>query len=526
MKNEYSLQNIKKIKWGVLEENNPISLYPVMYPGWCHIIEKMGKILGKYQKSIICIHEGKKGVIFVDHKEWNDLGVFTLNKMISNPGFAEKLDKKILNLSDKLVLFATKKVFNSDLSKRANKELALLYKRYEDLHGDLYSYSIIPVYLELYKPNLTKYLIKYLENQIVKNNYKKSAKECFAILTTVDKSSKIQLEEISLLKIGIEINKNNAARELFNKNNINAISAGLNGLAGGLSKKIKGHMLKYRYLGYNFEGPAFPDSYFLGRWQEMIKRKENLKGALAKINKNKIESKKLIKKLNRELKIDKKHLRLFSIARDIIYGKDYRKMSLVEAYYKIEPLLKEISKRLRLSLDQARNCLLKEIELMLSGKNFKPENLDKRMRGCLFIVVNGKLPGRVYTDKLFKEMKNYLKKKEDLSEIMYFHGQTASTGKATGIVKIINAIKDLPKMKEGDVLVSQMTNPDLVPAMKKASAIITDLGGITCHAAIVSRELKIPCVIGTKIATKSLKDGDKVFVDANQGEVRVLERKN
>lgn len=67
-----------------------------------------------------------------------------------------------------------------------------------------------------------------------------------------------------------------------------------------------------------------------------------------------------------------------------------------------------------------------------------------------------------------------------------------------------------------------MTNPDLVTAMKIAGAIVTDLGGITSHAAIVSRELNIPCVIGTKIATKVFKDGDMVEVDANRGDVRKI----
>ena len=69
-----------------------------------------------------------------------------------------------------------------------------------------------------------------------------------------------------------------------------------------------------------------------------------------------------------------------------------------------------------------------------------------------------------------------------------------------------------------------MTRPELMPAVKKAKAIVTDEGGITCHAAIISRELKIPCIIGTKIATKILKDGDFVEVDANNGVIRVLEK--
>jgi pyruvate,water dikinase len=67
-----------------------------------------------------------------------------------------------------------------------------------------------------------------------------------------------------------------------------------------------------------------------------------------------------------------------------------------------------------------------------------------------------------------------------------------------------------------------MTRPEFVPLMKKAIAIVTDEGGITCHAAIVSRELKKPCIIGTKVATQVLKDGDMVEVDANSGIVRIL----
>ncbi len=78
------------------------------------------------------------------------------------------------------------------------------------------------------------------------------------------------------------------------------------------------------------------------------------------------------------------------------------------------------------------------------------------------------------------------------------------------------------KMQKGDILVSIATNPDLVPAMKKAAAVVTEQGGVTSHAAIVARELRIPCVIGTKIATKVLKDGNKIEVDATKGIVRKL----
>lgn len=84
--------------------------------------------------------------------------------------------------------------------------------------------------------------------------------------------------------------------------------------------------------------------------------------------------------------------------------------------------------------------------------------------------------------------------------------------------------KEPDKVKEGDILVTFMTTPVFVPAMEKAAAIVTDEGGILCHAAIVSRELGIPCVIGTKIATKVLKDGDFVEVDANRGIIKIIEK--
>lgn len=107
-------------------------------------------------------------------------------------------------------------------------------------------------------------------------------------------------------------------------------------------------------------------------------------------------------------------------------------------------------------------------------------------------------------------------------EISEIKGQPASKGSARGRVRLILFKSQAHELKEGEILVTEMTNPDYVPAMKKAAAIITDEGGITCHAAIVSRELNKPCVIGTKIATKVLKDGDLIEVDADRGIVRIL----
>jgi pyruvate,water dikinase len=97
-------------------------------------------------------------------------------------------------------------------------------------------------------------------------------------------------------------------------------------------------------------------------------------------------------------------------------------------------------------------------------------------------------------------------------------GVAACPGIAVGPVKIVEA-SQIDKVKNGDVLVAEMTTPDFVPAMKRATAIVTDRGGRTAHAAIVSRELGIPCVVGTEVATKTLSDGQEITVDGSRGEV-------
>ncbi|PTD94025.1 phosphoenolpyruvate synthase [archaeon SCG-AAA382B04] len=98
-------------------------------------------------------------------------------------------------------------------------------------------------------------------------------------------------------------------------------------------------------------------------------------------------------------------------------------------------------------------------------------------------------------------------------------GLGASPGRASGKVKIVQNIDEIDKIKSGDIIVTTMTTPDMVPSMKKASAIVTDEGGMTCHAAIVSRELGTPAVVGSKNATSVLSDGLFITVDGEKGKV-------
>ena len=110
-------------------------------------------------------------------------------------------------------------------------------------------------------------------------------------------------------------------------------------------------------------------------------------------------------------------------------------------------------------------------------------------------------------------------KEEKIEGKLILKGLAASQGTATGIVKIIHSLDELSKIKKGDVLVTKMTNPDMVVTMQKATAIITDEGGLTCHAAIISREIGVPSIVGTRNATQILKDGQIITVDGTHGKV-------
>lgn len=145
---------------------------------------------------------------------------------------------------------------------------------------------------------------------------------------------------------------------------------------------------------------------------------------------------------------------------------------------------------------------------------------DERKKYVL-LVIHTPCGYEIFSGDLAKEVHKTIFEEEQ-KEVREFKGMIACQGKAIGPVKIVRKIHDIINVSEGDVLVASMTRPEMIIAMKKAIAIVTDEGGITSHAAVVSRELKIPCIIGTKIATKALADGDLIEVDAIKGLIRKL----
>lgn len=152
------------------------------------------------------------------------------------------------------------------------------------------------------------------------------------------------------------------------------------------------------------------------------------------------------------------------------------------------------------------------------------KELRKRIQGYVFF--KGNLSVATDIEKFAQDQNlNIINTEYDVkikSKFVKIKGNGACAGKALGTARIVFEYAQLKKVKKGDILVTPMTTPDFLPAMKRAMAFVTDEGGITSHAAIVDREMNKPCIIGTKIATEVLKDGDKIEVDANSGIVRIL----
>jgi phosphohistidine swiveling domain-containing protein len=158
------------------------------------------------------------------------------------------------------------------------------------------------------------------------------------------------------------------------------------------------------------------------------------------------------------------------------------------------------------------------IEEVESGKIPPISELEKRLKS--FVYTNEK----IYTNESEVERAfNVQFEHETIETGDILKGQTAFPGKVNGKAFIMSKAEQINKFQDGQILVASTTTPDFLPAMKRAGGIISEHGGVICHAAITSRELKIPCVVGVKGATQVIKKGDLVEVDADNGVIRVIE---
>lgn len=242
----------------------------------------------------------------------------------------------------------------------------------------------------------------------------------------------------------------------------------------------------------------------------------------------KIISKKQIKKIEKKYKLSKETKNFFELVRYFSYFQDSRKANIQKLMFCIDQLLKQVRYRTKVPRKELNQYFINEIiDLLKNNKKLSKKQLMQREDIITYAYFeNNKIKNKLFLNKEAREIKNYfVKYKQSSTEKNQLSGFVASRSKSKNLIKgkvriVLNP--DKSNFKKGEILVAGMTRPEYVPLMKKAKAIITNEGGITTHAAIVSRELGVPCIIGTKIAVETLKTGDLVEMDLNKGIIEKL----
>ncbi len=341
--------------------------------------------------------------------------------------------------------------------------------------------------------------------------------EAFSILTAPIHLSFINYAEVELLKLALKIKKTKYAL-LFEKLNAYEIDKKIK--ATNVGKLISKHQKKYYWTRNNYvDDNILGNDYFIEEIKKILSSKLDLALEIKRLSNTPKENMSKKKKLMKIMKIDKEIKGLIEISEDFTYWQDERKRSSFLTTHYLSKFLEELSRRTKISLDSLKYITQREVKMVFDCELKEEEMLARKQNGVYYWDKFG-MEALVGNDA--DKVKENVLGSKDLGQVDDFRGLTASVGKAIGRVRILKSVTEIGKIEQGEVLVAVMTRPDYIPAMKKASAIVTDEGGITCHAAIVSRELGIPCIIGTKIATKVLKDGMMVEVNANHGWVKII----
>jgi len=227
-------------------------------------------------------------------------------------------------------------------------------------------------------------------------------------------------------------------------------------------------------------------------------------------------------KIMNELNFDEKQRKLVGLMEFFAWFQDYRKEYIMRMLHYLDKMLEEIGRRKGLTLGEMKYVLPEEI----LKNSLDKQVVRKRMRHCMVVWDREKEKFIVTCDgnEIEKRKHEIFGEKDHSKEIIEIEGSVANKGRITARAFVTMSAAEAKTMKDGEILVTSMTSPDFIIAIKKAAAIVTNEGGILCHAAIVSREFGIPCIVGTKLATQLIKTGDLVEVDGNHGFVRVIRK--
>ena len=264
--------------------------------------------------------------------------------------------------------------------------------------------------------------------------------------------------------------------------------------------------------------------YFRNAVQAYVDGKTDLHNEIRSIKHDQIHRKNDLQNTLKHIKAPKQLNAYVELLQGYMYLRTYRKNIIAHAHYLHLPLLIEIGDRMGIGKDIMILSYEEIIQYLQTGEAVALTLINKRKEAWAILSIKGTVSIISGKHNVLKTAKKYhIEDIQKISAEKIVHGQPACLGKAIGSVTIVKNINEFDKVHQGDILVTPMTTPDFVPLLQKVAAIVTDEGGVTCHAAIISREYHIPCIVGTSNATKTFTDGDMIEVDANNGTAKIVE---
>lgn len=482
----------------------------------------MKKFCGKNFSDCILEYQNNNNIWYLDGDEWSKFDKVLFDRIIRNPRWGAEINTIVEKHCYPCLAFLDT-LRTRPLRQLSDKALYALYKQFMQIYIPAHGSGHPANVLEMKNQRLSNYLKKYLQQKIWNFDYHGTPDECFSLLTAPTEDMSAQKEAKSFFKIADLINKNKAAVKLFKKESTTSIIRKLSQILPAVWRVIKLHQQNWCWTVFNYEGPDQSLEQYIENWRSFFRQAGQAQAESSKLKKERASLVKQQKNVIKMLQINSKHQRLLTIASNVMFLKALRKDCMYKGAWASEPLYAEIGRRLGITTHEARYIFYFEMKKALVQHTFNSKILRERIKEVVVHQRVGK-PDIVLGGKRAISFIQSLKiKKPDLG-VKELRGQCAYPGKVVGKVKLVNTPEMMDKMKTGDILMAYATQPNLLPAMRKAAAFITDFGGITCHAAIVAREWKVPCIIGTGNATKILKDDELVEVDAGKGLVRRLSK--
>jgi len=455
-----------------------------------------------------------------DYDNFKKLGAKIIENARKNKNYKNNLLKDTKEIGQ--ILFQeNKKINQTNLKKFTLKELSDSLKKIYNLGGNLCDVGMVAAAPDVAFDNFSKLLKQRLTQKINISRPLRTANEYFNILTNHGDNGLSTQENLSILKMAAEINKQTRLKKIIITNNPQESLIILQKEFPQAYQKINKIHINFSWLGFGHFGPVKNISDYVTDLKNLLLENnvpKKIKSLASELKQLRIAQANCFK----ELKFSSSDKQLFYIAQNFSYNKSFRYEMLLYTHFILDKILNEIATRISVPVPDLRFYSPEEINISLKkGKGLAVPITKSRQKLCVVIIHQ-----KGVKHLIGAEAKAYIKaniiKPEVKKEVTTIHGTAASLGRVTGYVKIVNEAKDMAKVQIGDILVSVQTTPDLVPAMKKAAAFVTDIGGITSHAAIVAREMKKPCIIGTKFASQLLKDGDLVDVNANEGDIKKI----